>query len=55
MTGDQYERLVIRRDPVPHLRKRMPQVRFVELNDVLGVVLHVRSVRSKKEEGRSKK
>jgi hypothetical protein len=43
MTGDQYERLVIRRDPVAHLSKGMPQVRFVELNEIFGVVLHVRS------------
>ena len=43
MTGDQYERLVIRRDPVVHLSKGMPQVRFVELNEIFGVVLHVRS------------
>src|SRR5271157_6307150 len=48
MTGDQYERLVIRRDPVAHLRKRMPHVRFVELDEVFGVVWHVlcRSCRS---------
>ena len=42
MTGDQYERLVIGRNPVAHLRKRMPQVCFVELDEVFGVVWHVR-------------
>src|SRR5271165_2018756 len=44
MTGDQYERLVIGRNPVAHLRKRMPHVRFVELDEVFGVVWHVRPV-----------
>jgi hypothetical protein len=39
MTGNQYERLVFRRDPVAHLRKRMPQVRFVELNEIFGVAV----------------
>src|SRR5580692_4663676 len=40
MTGDQYERLVIERNPVAHLRKRMPHVCFVELDEVFGVVWH---------------
>src|SRR5713101_8078912 len=45
MTRDQYERLVIGRNPVAHLRKRMPQVCFVELDEVFCVVWHVRPVR----------
>src|ERR1700730_2338654 len=41
MTGDQYERLVIGRNRVSHLRKRMPHMCFVELDEIFGVVWHV--------------
>ena len=44
MTGDQYERLVIGRNPVAHLRKRMPYMCFVELDEIFRVVWHVRRV-----------
>src|SRR5262249_50836903 len=40
MTGHQHEGLVVRLNPVAHLRKRMPNVRFVELDEVLGIVWH---------------
>jgi hypothetical protein len=42
VAGDQNERLVIGRNPVAHLRKRMPQVRFIEADESFGVVWHVR-------------
>jgi hypothetical protein len=33
---------VIGRNPVAHLRKRMPHMCFVELDEIFGVVWHVR-------------
>ncbi len=40
MTGYQYERFMVERDPVAHLSKRMPNMRFVELDKTFSTECH---------------
>ena len=55
MAGDQYERLMIGRDPIAHLGKRMPHVRFVELDESLGLVFHLSPLTKDRPISRSKR
>ena len=45
MPRNQHQRLVVGRNPVAHLRERMPDMRFVELNEGFSGVIHGEEMR----------